>query len=99
MPSAPRAEPGPWRRRILIALAAAGLTALTFHPLCDLAFACGCRWAWAGGDAHCDIRMPGAPDCPVCADMRLGAAFTAALAAAWGAAAWGVARVAAGSRR
>lgn len=47
------------------AVAAAG--ALLFLDLCDLIYRCGCVAWWAGGAAHCNIRIPGPPDCPFCA--------------------------------
>jgi hypothetical protein len=100
MPSAARAERWSWKRALLLWLVTSALVALTAHPICDLVFDCGCRWAFAGGEAHCDITVPGPPDCPVCADMRVGAAFAAALMLAWGGVVWGAARVIApGSRR
>ena len=49
--------------------AASGLT------VCDLLFGCGCRPLWASAAAHCDITVPGSPDCPICASspVRLAA--------------------------
>jgi hypothetical protein len=55
----------------------------TFHPACNLAFRCGCAWFFAGADARCDIHVPGPPDCPPCANVFAGAAFTAALGLGW----------------
>lgn len=53
-------------------LCVAALTALTFLQFCNAIFDCGCRAWWAGGAAHCDVQVPGAPDCPICAggDVR-----------------------------
>ena len=65
------------------AAAAALLTAGTAHPLCALLFDCGCRWFFAGAEAHCNIQVPGPPDCPVCAHMGIGAAFAAAVLLSW----------------
>jgi hypothetical protein len=59
------------------------LTALTAHPACNLAFRCGCSWLWSGGTAHCNIRVPGPPDCPVCTNVLVGAPFAAALFGLW----------------
>ena len=65
------------------ALLAALLSALTGHPLCDLAFDCGCTHVFAGGDAHCDIHQPLPPNCPVCSVPAIGAAFAATVFAGW----------------
>jgi hypothetical protein len=62
---------------------ALALTAVTFHPVCDLVFDCGCRWVFAGGADHCDIRVPGPPDCPPCANWGIGAVFGAVLLGGW----------------
>ncbi|HSE41259.1 MAG TPA: hypothetical protein VLH08_10895 [Acidobacteriota bacterium] len=35
-------------------------------PLCGLVFQCGCTHLWAGADSHCNIHVPGKPDCPWC---------------------------------
>jgi hypothetical protein len=88
MPSAPRAERR-WRRRAVLALAAAGLAALVGYPLCDLIFDCGCTWPMLGADAHCDIHHAGPPDCPVCTYPSVGAAFFVALMAGCAAVVWG----------
>jgi hypothetical protein len=64
-------------------LAAVVLGSLTFHVLCDAVFDCGCTWMFAGGDTHCDVHVPGPPDCPPCSDVAAGAAFTAVLLAGW----------------
>jgi hypothetical protein len=55
------------------------LAAATFHPLCDLAFGCGCTWFFAGAAEHCDIHDPAPPNCPPCNDVGAGMAFGAAL--------------------
>jgi hypothetical protein len=99
MASAPRAERGPWRRRIVLWLVTSALVAVTAHRICALVFDCGCRWAFAGAEAHCDITVPGPPDCPVCADMLVGAAFASTLMLGWGAVVWGAARVVAPVRQ
>ena len=70
-------------RRWVAAAGAAVLTAATAHPLCALVFDCGCRWFFAGAEAHCNIMVPGPPDCPVCAHMGVGAAFAAVVLFAW----------------
>jgi hypothetical protein len=75
----------------------AALSAATFHPLCNLVFRCGCAWYFAGGDAHCNVHVPGPPDCPPCASLAAGAAFAAALFGGWLAAAR-AARLAVASR-
>jgi hypothetical protein len=59
------------------------LTLLTGLPVCHLVFRCGCTWLFAGGDSHCDMRMPGPPDCPVCTSLPVGAAFAASLFGLW----------------
>ena len=53
-------------------LCVAALTASTFLQFCDAIFGCGCRAWWAGAASHCDIQVPGLPDCPFCAggDLR-----------------------------
>jgi hypothetical protein len=62
---------------------AALLTFLTALPICNLIFACGCRFVFAGGEAHCDIHVPGPPDCPVCTVLPVGALFAGTLFACW----------------
>ncbi len=52
---------GPALGIVLLIGAATGLT------VCDLLFGCGCEPLWASAAAHCDIEIPGPPDCPVCA--------------------------------
>lgn len=47
-----------------VVLAIGAVTGLT---VCDLLFGCGCEPLWADSSAHCDINVPGPPDCPVCA--------------------------------
>jgi len=74
------------------ALAAVTLAAVTFHPLCDLVFRCGCAWFFAGASDHCDIHDPAPPNCPPCNDVAAGIAFGAALVGSWLAAARGVHR-------
>jgi hypothetical protein len=69
------------------AVAAVALTAMTFHPLCNLLFRCGCAWFFAGAAAHCDIHDPAPPNCPPCASVAAGAAFAAAMVIGWLAAA------------
>ena len=64
-------------------MAGALLSALTFHPICNLVFRCGCVWFFAGGDAHCDVHDPAPPNCPPCTSMLAGAAFAAAIFGAW----------------
>lgn len=61
------------------ALAAVALAAFTFHPLCNLVFRCGCAWFFAGGADHCNIHDPRPPNCPPCASVAAGAAFSAAI--------------------
>jgi hypothetical protein len=69
--------------RAVLPAVAAVLTFLTAYPLCNLVFACGCRWVFGGGDAHCDMRVPGPPDCPVCTVLPIGVLFAGALFAGW----------------
>jgi hypothetical protein len=64
----------------VLALAAA---ALTFHVLCDAVFDCGCTWIWTEADRHCDVHVPGPPDCPPCSDVAAGALFSAVLLGGW----------------
>ena len=85
MPSAPSAEPRRWRRRVVLAAITVAIVSLTYHATCDLVFDCGCSWIFAGGTDTCDIHVPGPPDCPVCTNVAVGIAFTAALLAVWGA--------------
>jgi hypothetical protein len=68
-------------------VAAVALAAMTFHPLCNLVFRCGCAWFFAGAADHCNIHDPAPPNCPPCANMAAGAAFGAALVGGWLAAA------------
>jgi hypothetical protein len=69
------------RRLALDTAIAVALTAATFHPLCNLAFRCGCAWFFAGGAAHCDVNHSGPPDCPACTSVVVGGLFSAALVA------------------
>ena len=50
---------------VFAATAAAG--ALFFLDLCDLIYGCGCVAWWEGAANHCNIQVPGPPDCPFCA--------------------------------
>jgi hypothetical protein len=69
------------------ALATAAILAwATALPICDAIFGCGCGWFFADGVQHCDIQVPGPPDCPVCTNMLVGAVFALGLFAAWTAA-------------
>jgi hypothetical protein len=71
------------RRSALTAITIA-LVALTYHAICDAVFDCGCSWIFAGGTVTCDIHVPGPPDCPVCTNVAVGIAFSAAMVAGWG---------------
>ena len=71
-------------------VAAVTLAALTFHPACHLVFRCGCAWFFAGAADHCDIHDPAAPNCPPCAGLAAGLAFSEGLAGLWLAAARGM---------
>jgi hypothetical protein len=42
------------------------LLSIFLLPLCNLIFQCGCSYLWAGADSHCNIHVPGKPDCPWC---------------------------------
>jgi hypothetical protein len=85
MASAPPADRGPGRRRALLAAITVAIVSLTYHATCNLVFRCGCAWFFAGGTDTCNIHVPGPPDCPVCTNVAVGLAFTAALLTAWGA--------------
>ena len=85
MASAPRADRPHRARRATLAAITVGVTALTYHAICAAIFDCGCSWIFAGGTVTCDIHVPGPPDCPVCTNVAVGLAFSAALVAAWGA--------------
>lgn len=66
------------------ALAVAALvTWATSLPLCDALFDCGCRWFFLEGTQHCNIHHPGPPDCPVCTNLLVGAAFGLGLFGVW----------------
>ena len=78
------AEQRPWRRRALLAAITVAIVSLTYHATCDLVFDCGCSWFFAGGTDTCDIHVAGPPDCPVCTNVAVGIAFSAALLAVWG---------------
>jgi len=64
-------------------VAAIALAAMTFHPVCNLVFRCGCAWFFAGAAVHCNIHDPAPPNCPPCASVAVGAAFGAVLVGAW----------------
>jgi hypothetical protein len=87
-PSRPRAGRGALLTRWLPWILAAGLAALTGHPICDAVFDCGCTWPFAGAAAHCNVRTPEPPNCPPCSSAPVGIVFGLALYAGW----WGVAR-------
>lgn len=59
-----------WSKWALFA-AAAGVTGVFFINWCDLIYQCGCTFLWSGASAHCNIRQPGPPDCPWCADPAI----------------------------
>lgn len=71
------------RRGVALLVVALAATAASFHVVCDLAFDCGCTWFFRGGSAHCDIQVPGPPDCPPCADRGIGALFALGLLGGW----------------
>jgi hypothetical protein len=72
---------------------ASAFAAVTLLPYCDLLFDCGCVWPWLGAADHCDVVVPGPPDCPFCAggDARwlglsvgiVAAEYVAVLAVGW----------------
>jgi hypothetical protein len=70
-------------RALLVAAAiVAGVAVLSFHSVCDLLFACGCRPLWAGGTAGCNIHQPGVPHCPFCTGGLLRLSWIAGLTGA-----------------
>ena len=85
MPSAPPAERRRWLRWATLAAITVALVVITAHPICNLITGCGCSTLFGGATATCDIHVPGPPDCPVCTNVAVGAAFSAALLAGWGA--------------
>ena len=52
--------------RIIAVIVTLVVGAWSFLPICDLHFDCGCVSLWAGAADHCDIHVPGPPDCPWC---------------------------------
>lgn len=76
-------------RRVVAASAVLGAaTVFSVLPLCDLLFACGCTWPWAGGLRHCNIHDASGPHCPWCvypasADLSLATLLVAQAAGAW----------------
>lgn len=42
------------------------VTSVVYMPVCNAVFSCGCTWPLLGGVQHCNIHVPGPPDCPVC---------------------------------
>ena len=68
------------RRRLAAGVLALLGAAALFLPLCDLAFDCGCTWAFRGGSSHCNVHAPQPPHCPLCAGPHVyGLAFGLAL--------------------
>jgi hypothetical protein len=62
-----------WTGASVAALAAVLLTsAVLYMPLCALAHRCGCTWAWAGADVHCNVHAASGPHCPWCQHWALG---------------------------
>ncbi len=51
---------------LLATTIAFGITSVAYMPICDFVFDCGCTWPWLGGVQHCNIRVAGPPDCPLC---------------------------------
>ena len=49
------------------------------HKLCDLIFRCGCTWAWAGADRHCNVHHASPPHCPWCSHGWAGFLWVPAL--------------------
>lgn len=64
-------------------LAALTLAGVTFHPLCNLVFRCGCAWFFAGAAEHYNIHDPAPPNCPPCNEVVAGVTFGAAMIAGW----------------
>lgn len=58
--------PATRKQRLAASLITLAVGAITFLPVCDLNFACGCVLPWNGAAAHCDIHTPGPPNCPWC---------------------------------
>src|SRR5262249_49131459 len=57
----------------LALLATTALTAVLLLPLCDVLHRCGCRAAFLGGRAHCNVHQAAGPRCPCGAPPALGA--------------------------
>ncbi len=68
------------KRRLLLAASALltlAVGALTFLPICNLHFDCGCVTLWGGAADHCDIHDPEPPNCPWCHHPWMGWAVMA----------------------
>lgn len=55
-----------WAARGLTFFAGATLTYAGFLDFCNLVYQCGCRSAWAGADAACNVHRAGVRHCPWC---------------------------------
>lgn len=45
---------------------AATISCVFIINLCATIYQCGCTFAWAGGNDHCNIHIAGAKHCPWC---------------------------------
>ncbi len=61
-----------WAPKAAIFTVAAAFSGVFFIEWCDLIYNCGCRLAWFGGAAQCNIQQAGDPDCPWCASPTYG---------------------------
>lgn len=58
-------------RTVGLALLVLALTSVSYMPVCDAVFDCGCTWPLMGDWQKCDVHVPGPPDCPVCTSGEL----------------------------
>jgi hypothetical protein len=81
------------KRALVAAAIACVVTSVVYMPVCNLVFDCGCTWPWLGGVQHCNIHVPGPPDCPLCkGGAPMQAAGFGVIAASLFLLAWGGAR-------
>lgn len=80
------------KRRLFLLASCLVATAVVYMPVCDAVFDCGCTWPLLGDWQHCNVHVPGPPDCPICTGgASLQGAFFLGIAAPLYALAHGVA--------
>ena len=53
-------------QNLLIFSVTTAISCVFIINLCATIYQCGCTFAWAGGNDHCNIHIPSAKHCPWC---------------------------------